>query len=91
MEQETFWPYYFNEEVMNTEWWKFFINLYELLEKANLLNKTDTCISILQSMADFLQECVEDWQDELANECVEYLSEMPGDWMKKLVLYFVHS
>ena len=60
-----------------------------MLNTANLLNKTETCTSILQAMADFLQECVADSQEELANECVEYLSEMPGDWMKKLVLYFI--
>lgn len=91
MEQQIYWPYNFDEEVMDTEWWKFFISLYQMLNTANLLNKTDTCISILQAMADFLQECVADSQEELANECVEYLSEMPGDWMKKLVLYFVHN
>lgn len=91
MEQETFWPYTYDDKVMDTEWWKFFINLYELLNTANLMNKSDTCVSILQSMADFLKECVDDWQDELVWECVNYLSDMPGEWINKLLLSLIYN
>jgi len=83
----TDWPYTFDEQVMNTEEWQMFINLYQAMNKFNLLNQPKSCEAVLDSMAIFLRENINNWP--LVNECINYLSDMPWDWMKYLVLHLL--
>lgn len=84
---ETHWPYTYDEQVMNTEEWQTFINLYDMMNKFNLKNCPNSCEATLNLIAEFLKENINNWP--LVNECLNYLWDMPWDWMKYLVLHLL--
>ena len=86
---ETFWPYYYNEERLMTKEWQRFLDIYDTLCEFYNEENEDMCETTIHLMALFLKDNKD--KPQFIKECIEYLSEMPWDWLARLLIHIINK
>ena len=86
----TTWPYHFNDEVMSTQLWEQFIQMYKLAD-AFYLAEQETLLEVqLEAMYQFLKAYKDTQFTTLVDECIQYLEDMPGWRTQKLLVHIIN-